>query len=80
MKIAIFIGVVIVCTYVSNYFRWGFDDTDDVRPGQTFGVRSGLTIYTDYKTGVQYVKCGLFGSSTPRLDRNGKPIVTKEVQ
>lgn len=77
MKTLLFIAAIIAISLVANYFRWGFDDTDDKRPGRMFGARSGLTLYTDYATGVQYVKCGLFGGSTPRLDSEGKPIVKK---
>ena len=36
--------------------------------------RSGLSVYTDHLTGVQYVKSGFFGDITPRLDRDGLPI------
>lgn len=44
-----------------------FDDTDhsDRR------LRSGLSLYVDYRTGCQYIAGSLFGSLTPRLDRNG---------
>lgn len=75
MIISILVAIVVVLA--SNYFRWGYDDTDDKRPGEMFGSRSGLTLYTDYRTGVQYVKGGLFGNTTPRLDRDGKPIIEK---
>lgn len=45
------------------------DDSD-----KSFFKRSGMSIYTDYKTGLQYVKGGFFGGTTPRLDENGKQI------
>ena len=77
MKILLFIAAIVAISLVANYFRWGYDDTDNMRPGKMFGSRSGLTLYTDYATGVQYVKGGLFGGSTPRLDSEGKPIVKK---
>lgn len=35
--------------------------------------RSGLRIYTDNKTGVQYLRAG--NALTPRLDADGKLIV-----
>jgi len=77
MKILIFIAAVLIITLAANYFRWGYDDTDDKRPGEMFGKRSGLTLYTDHLTGVQYVKAGLFGVIHPRLDKDGKPILKK---
>ena len=43
------------------------DDTDKSRWN-----RSGLSLYTDHKTGLQYIKGGLFGDLTPRLDADGK--------
>ena len=55
MKMLIFIAAIIAISLVANYFRWSFDNTDDKRPGKLFGSRSGLTLYTDYATGVQYV-------------------------
>lgn len=42
------------------------DDTDGKE-------RSGLVIYTDHKTGVQYVGNAL-GGLTVRVDENGKPL------
>jgi hypothetical protein len=40
------------------------------------GPRSGMRIYTDHRTGVQYLTNGPFGFSlTPRLDRDGNPIL-----
>ena len=41
------------------------DDTD-----KSFFKRSGLSLYTDYKTGFQYLGNGR--SLTPRLDAQGK--------
>lgn len=43
--------------------------TDDTDAG--FFNRSGLSLYTDHKTGLQYVGSGYFGGTTPRLDENG---------
>lgn len=70
MKLMIFIAAIVVISLAGNYFRWGYDDTDDKRPGKMFGKRSGLTLYTDHSTGVQYVKCGLFGGVTPRISKD----------
>lgn len=52
------------------------DDTD--QPGAWgYWGRSGLGLYTDNRTGCQYVKAGFFGGITPRLDQSGKPICAK---
>lgn len=48
----------------------GRDDTDPP------GGRSGLALYTDYGTGVQYVGSPR-GGLTPRLDADGHPIIVK---
>lgn len=48
----------------------GRDATDDTQSRQ----RSGLTLYTDYGTGCQYIKGGWFGSTIPRVDKNGKHV------
>lgn len=50
-----------------KWWRADYDVTD----GSQTGVRSGLTIYVDYGTGVQYVSV-MGGGITPRLDRDGK--------
>lgn len=44
----------------------GTDDTDP-----SFWNRSGLTVYTDNKTKLQYLSTGS-GGITPRLDKFGK--------
>lgn len=42
------------------------------------GGRSGLSVFTDYLTGCQYL--GLRGTLTPRLDKNGKQVCIEVVQ
>lgn len=37
-------------------------------------IHSGLRVYTDHATGVQYVST-MLGGVTPRIDRNGKPFM-----
>jgi len=44
------------------------DDTD------SRSERSDMRLYTDHGTGCQYVKGGMFGGITPRLDKDGKPM------
>ena len=33
-----------------------------------------MSLYIDYETGNQYIKCGLFGQATLRLDKDGQPL------
>jgi hypothetical protein len=78
MKMMFFIVAVIAISLAANYFRWGYDDTDDKKPGAMFGKRSGLTLYVDHMTGVQYIKAGIFGAACPRIDKDGHPIIAKD--
>lgn len=43
------------------------DSTD-----KSYWNRSGLSLYTDHKTGLQYLKAGMLGGITPRMDANGQ--------
>ena len=62
---------IILITYLLNHFNVGFDDTDN----HDTHIRSGLVIYTDYRTGCQYLQGGFFGDNiTPRLGKDGKQI------
>jgi hypothetical protein len=64
-----FIGlaVVLVIVALSDWFKIGFDATDDIANGK----RSNMALRTDYGTGCQYLESGN-GELTPRLDKNGK--------
>jgi hypothetical protein len=53
---------------VSTFFGIGMDDSD-----LNSRHRSGMEVYTDYKTGVQYLGTGK--ALTPRLDKDGNIIV-----
>ncbi len=58
----------------TSCLRVGYDATDDYQNAR----RSGLTLYTDYGTGVQYVRSGwFFGNLTPRLGKDGKPVIVE---
>lgn len=46
------------------------DDTDP--PG--LGERSGMRLFTDHRTGCQYLSAGPIGGITPRLDRDGRHV------
>ena len=52
-------------------FNIGLDDTDNPN-----GTRSGMKLYTDYGTGVQYLSVG-DGQLIPRLGSDGKPMLVK---
>lgn len=55
------------------------DDTDRFNEKGKLAKRSGLSVLTDYKTGVQYLYLPLAGM-TPRLDADGKPVVHPDFQ
>lgn len=59
--------VAVVGTFLLDYFI-PYNDTDPP------GARSGFKLYTDHLTGCQYLRAGLLGGTTPRLDRNGRQI------
>lgn len=69
--------IVIIMTTLLNYvierFNIGFDDTDN----DIEHKRSLMKVYTDHKTGLQYLATAN-GGLTPRLDKNGKQINIKE--
>ena len=49
------------------------DDTDPI------GARSELTLYTDAATGIQYVGT-VRGGLTVRVDKEGKPMLVKQIE
>ena len=61
--------IIILLTTVGH--GTGRDDTDEPH-----GRHSGMTVYTDYGTGCQYIGTVLGGIS-PRLGADGKPICAK---
>jgi len=62
--------IVLVIVWIASLFST--DDTD-----KSGWKRSGMQLYTDHKTGCQYLSGGLFGGITPRVDENGKHICEK---
>ena len=69
MKIFLTILVaLIIWNIVRSLLGLGLDDSDYSKH-----KRSGMKIYTDYKTGVQYLSAP-FGGLCVRVDENGKPI------
>jgi hypothetical protein len=63
------LAIGIIAVVIFNAARWGLewgkDDTDPEGKG-----RSGLTIYTDHGTGVEYLSDG--NGLTPRLTESGE--------
>ena len=66
-------GMVLI-SVVDN--KMTYDNTDNL----AMEKRSGLKLYTDYGTGLQYIKGGLFGGMIPRLDKDGKHINIKDIK
>lgn len=67
-----FIGLWL-SVFVYDFFK-STDSTD-----KSMWSRSGMAVYTDNATGVQYVRAGWWGGAlTPRIDITGKPLI--EVQ
>jgi len=66
----IIIGVMLLFVApIYNRSNWGRDSTDPK------GGRSGLRLYTDAATGVQYVGNGRFGGITVRVGQDGRPFM-----
>lgn len=63
--------VIFILAIIWGFYGIGVDDSDE-----SAWHRSNLTIYTDAKTGVQYV--GTKHGLTVRIDQAGNPVVRKE--
>lgn len=68
------IYIIAIVIAIAIWKRADRDDSDPVG-----GRRSGLTVYTDHRTGLQYLQGGWFGGITPRLDKNGNHIGIDDV-
>jgi len=68
--LALGIIALVVFNVARWQFEWGKDDTDPEGKG-----RSGLRLYIDHGTGVQYVSDG--NSLTPRLTATGELFVSR---
>jgi len=66
------IGYFVIAAYgiMANAFGWGVDNSDADN-----WHRSGLRIYTDHLTGVQYVRAG--DALCVRVDANGDPVLSR---
>lgn len=63
--------IAVIIQYLIAASPIGRDDTDEGRGW--FARRSNMTVYTDHKTGCQYLATPS-GGLTPRLDGEGKQI------
>ncbi len=63
-------AMVILWVIVYTFTTIQYDSTDS----KELKKRSGMSLYIDYQTGNQYIKCGLFGQATLRLDKDGQPL------
>ena len=68
-NILTYLGILLVVSLVMNGCT-PYDSTDNREAKE----RSGLALYIDNLTGCHYVKGGLFGGTTPRLDEEGNHI------
>ena len=66
----LFTIVIILLVIVYVFAPIQYDSTDS----KELKERSGMSLYIDYETGNQYIKCGLFGQATLRLDKDGQPL------
>ena len=66
------IGYFAIAAYgiMANACGWGVDNSD-----ADSWNRSGLRIYTDHLTGVQYVRVG--DALCVRVDANGDPVLSR---
>lgn len=70
-KVVTIVGIIaILGTLLRNGCAWGTDDSD-----QSGWHRSGLTIHTDARTGVQYFSDGHGGLCVRMSTTNGVPMI-----
>ena len=62
--------ILILWVVIYGFTTIQYDSTDS----KELKKRSGMSLYIDYETGNQYIKCGLFGQATLRLDKDGQPL------
>lgn len=75
---SVFTEILVVIVLLLSMFPKGFSSAFDTDDTDSPDSRSGLRVYTDAKTGVQYLQAGPLGALTPRIDANGRVVtVTK---
>ena len=62
--------IIIVWAILYTFTTIQYNSTDS----KELRERSGMSLYIDYETGNQYIKCGLFGQAALRLDKDGQPL------
>ena len=62
--------ILILWVVIYTFTTIQYDSTDS----KELKERSGMSLYIDYETGNQYIKCGLFGQATLRVDKDGQPL------
>ena len=67
------LGWVISAVWLAGILLWRFWPYDDTDPPSG---RSGLLVYTDAKTGCQYLRAS-GGGITPRMQGDGKQVGCK---
>lgn len=71
MAFSFFAGIALFSALSAPSFFFK-DDSDGKK-------RSGMVVFTDYKTGVQYLSSPM-GGLTVRVDENGKPILIEKTK
>ena len=73
MKTVLLTLLIFGIVQIGYLYFWPTDSTDISK-----WKRSGLSVYTDNATGIQYVKTGFFGQITPRLNSDGSLFNVKD--
>ena len=63
-------SILVLWIIIYTFTTIQYDSTDS----KELKKRSGMSLYIDYETGNQYIKCGLFGQAILRLDKDGQPL------
>ena len=70
LTIAVCVGIILWVIFDTP----DYDSTDNIEAKE----RIGLMIYTDHKTGCEYLRAGIFGGTFPRLDKNKNQLGCKD--
>lgn len=65
--VAVIAVILIAVHWIGIWFHWGWDDSDSA------SSRSGMQVFTDAKTGCQYLG-NPSGGIIQRLDNTGKQV------
>jgi len=63
--------LMVVFLLIVHVVLWEYKRPLDATDKGRWSGRSGLVLYTDHGTGLQYLKGGLCGGITPRVDAEG---------